>query len=320
MGESAAGNAPALHLEPTACCICGSTSAEPVAVGEDFEYRTSPDSFLAVRCPNCDLIYLDPRPAPESVAQIYPDSYHAFDFAEEGFGLVYRVRSRLEARRMLKALSHVGPSGRILDVGCGDGFHLSLIREFGPPGWTLEGIDIDPRAVEAGRRRGLVIHQGTVEDIDLPDESYDAAIMIQTIEHVASPPGVLAAVRRLLRPGGTLLIVTDNTGSLDFRMNHRRYWGGYHFPRHWNLFNDRSLRLLAKKVDFDVVSFETMVSPVNWTYSVRNALDDAGAPRWMVNQFSLQTPISLAAFTAFDAVHTALGRGALLRVVLARPA
>ena len=49
-----------LELVPAACCICGGTDGEPVAVGEDFEYRTSPDSFLAVRCPRCDLVYLDP--------------------------------------------------------------------------------------------------------------------------------------------------------------------------------------------------------------------------------------------------------------------
>ncbi len=167
--------------------------------------------------------------------------------------------------------------------------------------------------------RDLTIHHGTVEGLDLPAGSYDAALMIQTIEHVGHPPGVLAATKRLLKPGGRLMIVTDNTGSLDFRLACRRYWGGYHFPRHWNLFNERSIRLLAAKTGFEVSSFETIVSPVNWTYSVRNALDDVGAPRWLVNQFSLNTPVTLGMFTAFDAVHTAMRRGALLRVVLKKP-
>jgi len=78
-------------------------------------------------------------------------------------------------------------------------------------------------------------------------------------------------------------------------------------------------RDLRAKAGFDVASFETMVSPVNWTYSVRNALEDLNAPTWVVNQFSLSTPVTLGIFTAFDAVHTAFGRGALLRVVLRRP-
>jgi ubiquinone/menaquinone biosynthesis C-methylase UbiE len=308
-----------LELESAACCICGGTDGDPVGVGQDFEYRTSNDSFLAVRCPYCTLVYLDPRPAPSELGRIYPDDYHAFEFSAEQYGLVHAVRSRLEARRILKVLGELPSGARILDVGCGDGFHLDLLRTHGPSDWVLEGVDLDKRAVAAGSSRDLTIHHGTVEALDLPAGSFDAALMIQTIEHVGHPPGVLAATKRLLKPGGRLMIVTDNTGSPDFRMSCRRYWGGYHFPRHWNLFNERSIRLLAAKTGFEVASFETIVSPVNWTYSVRNALDDVGAPRWLVNQFSLSTPVTLGVFTAFDAVHTALRRGALLRVVMKKP-
>jgi hypothetical protein len=76
---------------------------------------------------------------------------------------------------------------------------------------------------------------------------------------------------------------------------------------------------LADVAGLEVAELGTMTSPVNWTYSVRNWLDDWGAPRWLVEQFSLRTAPSLAVFTAVDAVLTRLGRGALLRVVLRRP-
>ena len=104
-----------------ACCICGVDESEPIAVGEDFEYRTSPDSFQAVRCQRCGLVYLDPRPAVSEFDRIYPASYHAFDFSEERFGLVYQVRRRLEARRLLSWCRGLPEDARILDVGCGDG-------------------------------------------------------------------------------------------------------------------------------------------------------------------------------------------------------
>lgn len=308
----------ALELERTPCCICGTSDAEPVAVGEDFEYRTSPDSFLAVQCQHCGLVYLDPRPAPSALAQIYPDNYHAFSFDEERFGIVHKVRSRLEARRVIAATKGLDVR-RVIDVGCGDGFHLDLMRRYGDPSWQLEGVDLDPRAINAARGRGLTVHEGTVESLDLPRASYDVALMIQTIEHVADPPAVLAAIRELLRPGGRLLVVTDNTGSLDFTFFKRRHWGGYHFPRHWNLFAEKSMRAIAAKTGFEVESLETMVSPVNWVYSVRNWLDDWGASRKVVEQFSLEAAPALAAGTVFDMAHTAAGRGALLRVFLRRP-
>ena len=308
-----------LAMEPVHCCICGTRDSEPVGVGEDFEYRTSPDHFLAVQCDHCGLVYLDPRPTRRELPTIYPDSYHAFSFDEERFGLVYKIRRRLEARRLLAVCKGIPADAAILDVGCGDGFHLEILRDFGRPDWRLVGIDLDPRAIEAAERRGITAHRGSVEDIDLPAGGFQVALLIQTIEHVSDPAAVLRSIRKLLAPGGRLFVVTDNTGSIDFTIAKRRHWGGYHFPRHWNLFNQDSLRALATHSGFEVAELDTMVSPVNWVYSVRNALDDWGAPRGLVEWFSLESPLALAAFTAFDAVNQQAGRGALLRAILRRP-
>jgi SAM-dependent methyltransferase len=264
-------------------------------------------------------VYLDPRPAVSELGRIYPPEYHAFNFDAEHFGLVYRVRARLEARRLLAALEGLPISAHVLDVGCGDGFHLDLLRQYGPLQWHLFGVDIDSRAVTAASSKELNVHQGSVLDLDLPADFFDAVLLIATIEHVADAPAVLRSVRRLLRAGGRVVVVTDNTDSLDFRLAKRRYWGGYHFPRHWNLFNRRSLTLLAEQSGFKVRSMRTLVSPVNWTYSVRNALDDLGAPPWLVRRFTLGSPVALAAFTVFDLVHKLAGRGALLQAVLVKP-
>ncbi len=315
------GRAPAgpLVMEPVACCLCGGIDARTVGIGEDFEYRTSDQTFLAVRCPTCSLVYLDPRPAASELAVIYPDSYHAFAFEEASFGLVHRVRSRLEARRLLRVGGELGDGARILDVGCGDGFHLDLLRRYGNAGWHLLGVDTDERAVQAAQRRGLHVQQAPIEGADIADASIDLALCIQTIEHVDDPVSVLSSIAARLRPGGRVYLVTDNTGSPDFTLAKGRHWGGYHFPRHWNLFDQASMGRLAERAGLEVEHLGTTVSPVNWTYSVRNALDDWGAPRALVERFSLRTAPSLAVFTALDSVLTAVGRGALLRVVLRRP-
>ena len=308
-----------LVTEPARCCICGTRDSEPIGCGPDFEYRTSPDSFLAVRCTRCDVVYLDPRPVAAELNRIYPDHYHAFAFTEDRFGLVYSVRRRLEARRLLRAFSDLPEHARIVDVGCGDGFHLDLLSQFGPKSWHVEGIDLDDRAIAAARRRGLTVHKGRVEALDLGEGTVDAVLLIQTIEHVGEPPTVLRAIRRMLKPGGRVLLVTDNTASLDFTLAKRRHWGGYHFPRHWYLFNPVSIRRLAAATEFEVASLGTMMSPVNWVYSARNALDDWGASTDLVDRFSLESPVALAVGTAFDTLHQLAGRGALVRAVLRRP-
>jgi len=308
-----------LTLMPVQCCICESDDAEPIAVGEDFEYQTSPDTFLAMRCRGCGLVYLNPRPSLNELSRIYPPDYHAFEFSPEHYGFVYKVRRRLESRRVLSWCRDLKDDARIIDVGCGDGFHLRLLRDFGKPGWKLEGVDLDERAVKAATCAGLMVHKGSVEQLDLPKAAYDLALLIQTIEHVDDPPSVLRAVRTLLRPGGRLVIVTDNTRSLDFELFKGRHWGGYHFPRHWNLFSPHTLRALASKVEMEIETLSSVVSPVNWVYSIRNTLFDFGAPPWLINRFSLKSIGSLGAFTAFDTLHQLAGRGALLRAILRRP-
>lgn len=304
-----------LKLEYQPCCLCGVEDADPVAVGEDFEYRTSPDTFVAMRCRRCGLVYLNPRPAREELSRIYPPTYHAFDFTPEKFGLAHRVRSWLEARRLLSYCEGLGERARILDVGCGDGFHLQLLKEHGRPGWQLEGVDASEQAVAAARQGGLHVHLGTIETAGLENDAYDLVLLIATIEHVADPPGVLRAAARLLRPGGRAVVVTDNTGTLDFRLFGDRHWGGYHFPRHWNLFNKPSLARLAEQAGLQVAKLGTVVSPVNWVYSIHVRLRDRGAPDWLVNRFTLSSPASLGVFTMVDNVSRMFGRGALLKLV-----
>ncbi len=308
-----------LKLAHVACCVCDGGEAAPVGVGEDFEYRTSKDSFVAMQCTVCDLVYLNPRPEISEFETIYPANYHAFDFSEKDFGFVYKIRSRLEAKRVLSWCKDLPDNAKILDVGCGDGFHLNLLKEYGNKTWRLEGIDVDERAAQMAEKTGLKVHLGTVETLDLPENTYDFAFMIQTIEHVAHPEKVLAAVLKILKPGARLVVVTDNTDSLDFSLFKNSYWGGYHFPRHWNLFNRKSLTKLAEKCGFGVADLTTQVSPVNWVYSIHNALVDLRAPRFLINSFTLKSTVSLSAFTSLDILLQKLGKGALLRATLQKP-
>ena len=305
-----------LELVNVNCCVCDSDDAKVVGIGEDFEYRTSHDVFAAMQCNSCGLVYLNPRPSVAEFERIYPPSYHAFDFSVEEFGFVHKVRSRLEANRLLALCKGLGDDAKILDVGCSDGFHLKLLRDFGNKNWTLKGLDASEKAVEAAHKAGIKVHLGTAENNDLSENYYDLAFLIQTIEHVEKPSEVLPAICRILKPDGKLIIVTDNTDSFDFKLFKNGYWGGYHFPRHWNLFNRQNLTKLAEKSGFEIAEMTTIVSPVNWVYSIHNALVDANAPKFLINQFTLKSTISLGIFTILDIILQKFGRGALLQATL----
>ena len=308
-----------LKLTCAECCVCETGDTAQIGAGEDFEYRTSSDTFSAMRCGSCGLVFLNPRPDVSEFETIYPHNYHAFDFSEKDFGVVYKIRSRLEAKRLLSWCKGLPNEARILDVGCGDGFHLNLLKNYGRKTWRLEGVDLDKRAVEMAEKSGLKVHLGSIETLRLPENAFDLAFMIQTIEHLEKPFEILAAIKDVLKPGGKLVVVTDNTDSLDFNIFKNRHWGGYHFPRHWNLFNRNSLANLAEKVGFEIADLTTQVSPVNWVYSIHNRLVDRGAPRFLINRFTLKSTVSLSLFTSLDIVLQKCGKGALLRAILQKP-
>lgn len=273
---------------------------------------------MAVQCRRCHTVYLNPRPEEAGIRAAYPDNYHAFQFDELGFGLIYRVRQRLEARRLLEWCRGLPADAKILDIGCGDGFHIQLLRKFGPQTWIIEGVDSDPRAAEGAKRRGIQILHGTIEELPLVKSSFDLILVIMTIEHSSDPLAMLKVVASLLKPGGRLVIVTDNTGSPDFRIFGNRHWGGYHFPRHLYLFNRRNLSQLGQRAGLKTLSVKTALSPVNWTYSLRNWIQDWKGPNWIKNRLSLESPIALAIFTAIDLPLSLIGLGAILHGVFVK--
>lgn len=308
-----------LELVSVVCNVCESDDARLIGTGFDYEYWTSPEEFRAYRCRVCGCVYLSPRPDVSEFARIYPSTYHSLAFSQDNFALVHKIRSRLETNRLLRYCEGIPSDARILDVGCGDGFHLQLLRTYGRDTWTVEGIDIDSRAVERATKGGATVHQGTIEELELLQNQYDVVYTLQTVEHVADPYSMLTAIHRVLKPGGRLVIVTDNTGSLDFRWFQKGLWGGYHFPRHWNLFDRSSLTWLATRAGYETERIDTIVSPVNWVYSIHNYLVAKQAPQWLVNRFTLKSPVSLGLFTVVDMVLQKLGRGALLNAYFTKP-
>ena len=239
-----------------------------------------------MRCAGCGHLYLSPRPSVADLGVIYPPSYYAF--ASGGSPLVARLRRAWEGGkvRLYRELVGDGPR-RILDVGCGNGRFLGLLRDFGCPDWELVGIDLDAAAVAECRARGFEAHVGRVEEFDAGGRGFDAVIMLQLIEHVEDPVEICRRVHALLRAGGRFVVETPNLAGIDYRLFQRSWWGHYHFPRHWNLFSTLMLRRMLEASGFEIL--------------------DRGWPDRVVRFFHYQNPLLLALFVALDWTRARLG-------------
>jgi 2-polyprenyl-3-methyl-5-hydroxy-6-metoxy-1,4-benzoquinol methylase len=236
----------------------------------------------------CGLLWLDPMPAPESLGALYKHYYtHNYDkpstasplfaiyehlrsaycSAEYGYsdnrwsGIAIRYLARLlPGVRTQWDLSvfclSARPGSQVLDVGCGSG---RMMRRLAELGWQVHGLDFDPKAVEAARNLGLEVRLGTLEEQNYEEGSFDAIIMNHVIEHVPDPLELLKSCKRVLKPGGKLVLATPNAWS----WGHQRYgrsWRGLEPPRHLHIFTPQAIRKLAVGAGFNRLQVSTTVA------------------------------------------------------------
>jgi len=149
----------------------------------------------------------------------------------------------------------VEPHGwnRMLDVGCGAGELMAQHRELG---WSVTGIEPDPRAAALSRGRGLEVHHGTVFDAPLDGRNFDVILMSQVIEHLPDPVEALKRAGRWLAPGGKVVLITPNASSLCFKF-FGSHWFPLEAPRHLFLFDPDTIRRLAAKAGLECRSSRT---------------------------------------------------------------
>lgn len=97
--------------------------------------------------------------------------------------------------------SILGP-GKVLDLGCGVGHSFDLLA----PRETI-GLDIDPLALEGQQRETVT---ADIREVPFPDQSFESVLSMHSIEHVPDPQRVIGEISRLVKSGGTAVIVTPN--------------------------------------------------------------------------------------------------------------
>lgn len=131
-------------------------------------------------------------------------------------------------------------TGPVLDVGCGVGHLLSAFADRHVP---AVGFDVSEDALATARTDGrlVAVRHDANEPWPFPDQSFAAITMIDVLEHFAACDEVLEDCRRVLRPGGSLFIITVNYQSI-LRHLLGRKWGALKDPEHVRYFTKEILR------------------------------------------------------------------------------
>lgn len=192
-------------------------------------------------------------------------------------GLLVYLYPMLKAKLDFKAMYlRVRPGAKLLEIGCGSGRQLEFLRQLG---WQVEGLDLDSVAVKAASARGLTVHSGSLKEQNFADRSFDVVVSSHVIEHVHDPVDLLRECRRILRPGGRLVVITPNTASLGhtwFRSN----WLALDPPRHLHLFNPTSLNRAAQEAGLAVCRLASTVHGADGLFRASSDIQNSKRHIW----------------------------------------
>lgn len=271
-GTDLIANAPPL----VACRICKGNIRRGIAVQEMM--LGTKHVFMYSECAECGCLQINDMPS--DISCYYPSDYYSYQLVPKG--AFKRSRRGLRRRLILTApstfdwminfLARKDPlfsiyrnlgirlNSRVLDVGAGAGTHVLEMREAG----INSALGLDPYLLNDQLWGGRVL----VKKVALEnfDGSFDLITFHHSLEHMAEQTGTLIQAKRLLKPGGKILVRIPTVSSEAFE-KYQEHWFQIDAPRHYYLHSHQSIRLVAAKAGLLVTSLWCDSSPKQFMIS-----------------------------------------------------
>lgn len=240
------------EMDIQACPACRSTRYNEYCVKDGFSY---------VCCQACETVYMNPRPKSEYFKRYYQSGKSARFWSTDFYPKVEAQRKEMIYRPRVKKIAEKIKSFnlklpvKLVDIGSGYGSFLDECRDFGLS-VAPEGIEPSPDLAGRCREKGFIVHQAMLEEVQGLDERFDVAISFEVLEHLHNPTDFITAARKILKPGGLLLMTTLSISGYDFKLLGPKH-NNLKPPHHINFFSTHSMELLFKYCGYTEVSVET---------------------------------------------------------------
>jgi len=233
-------------VETISCVICGNKGYKKLFDGMD-PNSSSQELFQVVSCSSCGLSYVNPRPDKEEIFSYYSQEYYGeknirFNPVVEFVVKLFRVG---RARKILKYKK----GGSILDIGCGRGHMLSILRS---KGWDVLGVELSESSSAFAREvLKIDVVNKSVEEIDFGNKSFDCITMWHVFEHLPNPSDTLQKIKLILKKDGLIVISVPNFASLQSRISKEK-WFHLDLPRHLFHFTPESISNILNQNGFEI--------------------------------------------------------------------
>ena len=237
------------------CPACGSLKYTKVLKTSD--YLVSGESFEIMECNDCSLRFTSPIPDSNETGNYYKsDKYisHA-KHVTSIFDIAYKIVRKFSLRSKRKIIKWVSQkqSGTLLDIGCGTGKFLKIMKQ---SGWEINGVEVnnEARKLAENNTSSVILTQTQFFE---SNQKYDVITLWHSLEHLYELNQYLKKITESLNDNGLLLIAVPNYQSFDAE-HFKRDWAAYDVPRHLYHFSLEAMVKLMEKFKFKLIQGQQM--------------------------------------------------------------
>lgn len=244
-----------------ACPICGNERCNETVKANEMMYGSN-DEFNYLACSSCGTLTL--LNVPPDMSKYYPLDYYSFAEARRDNPVADFLRKR-RMKSLLLSTSILGTAlqiflpvpnhhkwireididydSRILDVGCGSGRFLSILKSEG----LKNLVGTDPYIAGTTEEDGICLIKGELYELDR--HIFDVVVFNHSLEHMPEPVKALSRAGMLLAEGGHCIVTTPVSDSYAWQ-KYQRHWVGLDPPRHLHVFSRKGMIMVASNAGF----------------------------------------------------------------------
>lgn len=233
-------------MEYIKCVLCGKDEVEPLYKAKD-PVHISNELYSAVRCNNCSIVFLNPRPTKDEIQKFYHLGY----YGEKSFYFktIFRwIISFLYILRV-KKIEVFKKGGKVLDIGCGDGKFLAELQK---RKWEVYGVDFSEAASKLVNKKLNIFIKKELQECQFPNDYFDLVTLWHVFEHIPNPHELLSEIKRIIKKDGVLLLALPNIESLEAKISKRK-WFHLDLPRHLYHYSPLTIRKILEKTGFQII-------------------------------------------------------------------
>ena len=231
------------------------------------------NSYNINRCLSCKAYFLAPYPDYELLAKAYGDDYYGEGKEKFDESWIERLLDRFRNRRANLVKKYIPKTGKVLDIGCGNGRFLGLLNKTGT--YEIYGLEMEGGSAErAVTVPNIELKIGALTASDYLSEYFDAITLFHVFEHLSEPKKYLEIISDIIRPNGILVISIPNIASWQAKLFKGR-WFHMDAPRHLFFFSPKDLKQHLARMGFELIKekhFNLEYNPYGTQQSILNCL------------------------------------------------